>query len=131
LGPIAHAEDELQADEQNAGVSEDHEDVLAEVVAERIDSRVSERTGNEVKGQVEVGKGEVGEAERNELVNEFDMEEDLAGKGVVRGPDLAEMDEGIDGSEESAIEPAPALRDEFWDGVCRQWVSNRGKRVLG
>ena len=121
----------MQADEQNAGVSEDHEDVLANVVAERVDSWVSERTGNEVKGQVEVGQGEVGEAERNELVNEFDVEEDLAGNGVVRGPDLAEMDEGIDGSEESAIEPAPALRDEFGDGICRQWVSNRGRRVLG
>jgi hypothetical protein len=96
-------------------------------MTEGIDSWVSKRARDKVEGQVEIGEGEIGEAERDELVNEFDVEEDLACQCVIRGPDLAEMDEGIDGREESAIEPAPALRDEFWDCVCRPRVSSRSK----
>ena len=37
------------------------------------------------------------------------MEQNLAGDGVIGGPDLAEVDQGIDSGEEGTVEPAPAL----------------------
>jgi hypothetical protein len=42
-------------------------------VTKGIDRGVRERASHEVEGQVEVGEGEVGEEELNELVDEFDM----------------------------------------------------------
>ena len=50
LWPVAHAENELKADEQDASISENNEDVLADVVAERIESWVSKRARDEVEG---------------------------------------------------------------------------------
>lgn len=50
LGAVAHAEDELQADEEDAGVAEDGEDVSADVVAERVDLGIGETAGDEVEG---------------------------------------------------------------------------------
>ena len=49
LRPIAHAENELEADKQDAGISENDKDILADVVAERIDPGVSQRAGDEVE----------------------------------------------------------------------------------
>lgn len=103
LGPVAHAEDELQADEQHAGVAEDDEDVFPEVVAEGVDLGVGETARDEVEGEVEVGEGEKGEQEGDELVDEFDVQEDLAGDGVVGAPDLAEVCERVDGGEEGTV----------------------------
>jgi len=93
LGPVAHAEDKLQANKEDTCVTEDHEDILPNVVAEWVDSWVSERTRDEIEDQVEVGEGEVGEEEGYELVNEFDVKEDLACDGMIRRPYLPEMDE--------------------------------------
>jgi hypothetical protein len=109
LRPIAHAEDELKTNEEDGGVAEYNEDVFADVVTERIDGRVGERAGDEVEGEVEVGEGKERKEQRDELVDEFDVEEDLASDGVVGFPDLPEMDEGIDGSKEGSVKPAPAL----------------------
>jgi len=113
LGAVAHAQDELEADEQHAGVAEDGEDVFSDVVAEGVDFGVGETAGDEVEGQVEVGEGKEGEEEGDELVDEFDVQEDLAGDGVVGAPDLPEVGERVDGGEEGAVEPAASLRDEF------------------
>ena len=86
-------------------------------MAEGINSGVGERAGNEVECQVEVGEGEVGEEELDELIHEFDVEEDLATDCVVCMPDLTEVDEGVDGCEEGTIEPTSALRYEFGHGI--------------
>jgi hypothetical protein len=86
-------------------------------VAEGINFRVGQRTRDEVEGQVEVGEGEVGEEEGDELVDEFDVQEDLACSGVVGRPDLAEVDERVDGGEEGAVEPAAALGDKFGNSI--------------
>ena len=99
----------MQANKEDTCVTEDHENILPNVVAEWVDSWVSERTRNEVEGQVEVGEGEVGEEEGYELVNEFDVKEDLACDGVIRRPYLAEMDERVYRGKESTIEPTSAL----------------------
>lgn len=52
------------------------------------------------------------------MVDEFDVKEDLAGDGVVGGPDLFEVYKGVDGGEEGAVEPATTLRDELGHRVC-------------
>jgi hypothetical protein len=61
LGSIAHGEDKLRADEEDAGVTEDGEDVETKIMTKGVDGGVGERASNEVEGQVEVGEGEVGE----------------------------------------------------------------------
>ena len=53
----------------------------------------------------------------DELVDEFNVEENLAAHGVVGAPDLAEVDEGVDGGEEGTVEPAAPLGYEFRDGI--------------
>ena len=45
----------MHAYEQDASVAEDYEDVFANVVAERVEMFVCERTSDEVEGEVEVG----------------------------------------------------------------------------
>ena len=40
---------------------------------------------------------------------------------VVGGPDLAEVEEGIDSGEEGTIEPTTTLRDELGDSICAGW----------
>lgn len=117
LRTVAEGEDELCADEQHAGVPEEGEDVETNVVTEGVYCRVGETAGDEVEGEVEVCQGEVGEHELQELVDEFDVEEDLAGEGVVGGPDLLEVDEGVDGSEKGTVQPTTSLRDELRNSV--------------
>jgi hypothetical protein len=117
LGPVAHAEDELGANEEDERVAEEDEKVEAYIVSERIDSGVGERASYEVEGQVEIGEGEVGEGEINRLIEEFYVQKDFAANGMVCCPDLAVMDKGIDGCKEGTIEPSSTLRDEFGDGV--------------
>lgn len=53
---------------------------------------VCERAGDEVEREVEVGEGEEREHELHELVDEFDVEEDLAPEGMVGRPDLLEVE---------------------------------------
>ena len=99
----------MQANKENTCVTENHEDVSPNVVAEWVDSWVSQRACDEIEGQVEVGEGEVGEEEGYELVDEFDVKEDLACDGVICRPYLAEMDERVYSGKESTIEPASTL----------------------
>jgi hypothetical protein len=82
-------------------------------VAEWIDLGVGQRARDEVEGQVEVGEREEGEEQRDELVHEYDVQENLARQRVVGLPDLPEMGQRVDGGEEGPIEPAMALRDGF------------------
>jgi hypothetical protein len=63
------------------------------MVAKWINCRIRERAGDEVEGEVEVGQGEEGEEERDELVDKFDMQQDLSSQGVVGMPDLLEVDQ--------------------------------------
>jgi hypothetical protein len=53
----------------------------------------------------------------HELVDEFDVEEDLAPDGVVGRPDLLEMKQRVYGSEESTVEPTSTLGDELGNGI--------------
>ena len=88
-------------------------------MTKRVDGRVRERASDEVESQVKVGKGEVCEEEVDELVDEFNVEEYLPADGVISMPDLAEVDERVDGCEEGAVEPPSSLRDELGDGIWR------------
>lgn len=54
LRAVAHREDELRADEEDAGEAEDDEDVEADAVAEGVEFGVGEGAGDEVEGEVEV-----------------------------------------------------------------------------
>lgn len=60
--------------------------------------------GDEVEGEVKVGEGEVGEEKLDELIDEFDVEEDFVGESVVCGYDLVVVDEGVYGGEEGIVE---------------------------
>lgn len=91
LRAVAHAEDELDADGQHAGVTQNVEYVLSNIVAKGVEFGISERTRNEVKGEVEVGEREEGEHELNELIDELDVQKGLAHDGVVSCPDLFEV----------------------------------------
>jgi hypothetical protein len=51
------------------------------------------------------------------LVDEFDVEKDFSSKGVVGVPNLFEVDKGVDGSEESSVEPTPTLGNELGNGI--------------
>ena len=73
MGSITHGEDKLCADEKYAGIPQDCKDYFADVVAERINSLVAERSGDEVEGEVEVRKGEIGEEQTNELVKKLNV----------------------------------------------------------
>ena len=101
-------------------------------MAEWIDAVVGQRAGDEVEGQVEVGEGEEGEEEGDELIEEFDVEQDFAREGVVSLPDLLEVDQGVDGGEEGSIEPTTALGDEFRNCVCMGsvWLDLEEGRLL-
>lgn len=122
MGPITERQDELGGDEEDADVAQDVEDVLAAAV-ERVDDRVGETTSNKVESEVEVGEREEGEEQLQELVEELDVEQDLAGDGVVGVPDLLEVDQRVDGGEEGSVQPSSALRDELGDGVYMLSVS--------
>jgi hypothetical protein len=87
------------------------------VVAEGIEFWVGERTGDEVEGQVEVGEREECEQKLHELVDEFDVEQDLTPDGVVGRPDLLEVEERVHGSEEGTVEPTSTLGDELGNVV--------------
>ena len=54
---------------------------------------VGKTTGHKVKGQIKVGEREVGKEQLDELIDKLDVEEDLAGNAVVRGKDLAKLNE--------------------------------------
>ncbi len=91
LGSIAHAEDELQADQQHADVPHYDENEFADTVSEGIDAMICQRAGDEVESKVEVGEREEGEEQGDELVQELDVEEDLAHEGVIGVPNLSEV----------------------------------------
>ena len=91
LRSITQRENELRAYQQNTGVPEQQEDVEADVVAEWIDFGIRQRAGNEVEGEVEVGQREEGEEQLHELVDELDVQQDLARNGMVGSPDLLEV----------------------------------------
>ena len=73
LRAVTHRQDELCADEEHTDVAQEVEYVFAHVRSEGVDSRVSERSGDEVEGQVEVRKREEGEDQRQELIHELDV----------------------------------------------------------
>jgi hypothetical protein len=52
------------------------------------------------------------------LIQEFDMQKDFARHGVIRPPDLTDVDQRVHSGEEGTVEPSPTLRDKFWNGVC-------------
>ena len=121
LRTVTHGEDKLGGDEEEHKEFEDGEYSSAPAAAERVEEGVGEGAGDEVECEVEVCEGEICEEEGDELVEEFNVQEDFTDEGMVRGPDLAKVNERVDGSEESTVEPATALRDEFGDSICTHY----------
>ena len=113
LRPVPQRDDELHADEQHADVPQHDEDHVGDAVPERVDLGVREAARDEVEGEVEVGQREEREEELDELVHEFDVQQDLARDRVVGCPYLLEVNEGVNGCEESTVEPSSSLGDEF------------------
>ena len=107
----------MRTDEEHAGIPENVEDVLADAVTEGVNKRVGETASDEVESQVEVCQGEKGEQELEELIEEFDVEENLAGNGMISLPDLFIMDQRVNSGEEGAVQPSSTLRDEFGYGI--------------
>jgi len=85
------------------------EDDGSDVVSERVDFGVCQTACNEVEGEIEVGQGEEGEHELNELIQELHVQKDFTSKGVVGKPNLLEVDKGVNSSKEGTIEPSTTL----------------------
>lgn len=62
------------------------------------------------------------------MVDEFNVKEDLSTDGVIRGPDLLEMQKRVNGSKECAVEPTSPLGDELRYGIYE--TSTRGYTQL-
>lgn len=88
-------------------------------MAERVNSRVGKRASNEVEGEVEVSEGEVGEEQADELIDEFDVKEDLAAHGMIGLPDLFEVHKRVDSGKEGTVQPSPTLGDEFRNRIWK------------
>ena len=89
MRPVAHRDDELHADEQDASIAENYENNCSDIVAERIGFRICQRSSYEIECKVEVGltmlafaqkhwtnanyQREKGEQKADELVDEFDV----------------------------------------------------------
>lgn len=54
------------------------------------------------------------------MIHEFDVEQNLSCHCMVCSPDLAEVDQCVDGSEKGAIEPTPPLRYELRYISCKR-----------
>jgi hypothetical protein len=93
------------------------EDDSSNIVSKGINLGICQTACDKVESEVEVGQGEEGEHELNELVQELHMQEDLASESMVCKPDLLEVDEGVNGSEEGTVEPSTSLRDELGDSI--------------
>ena len=52
-----------------------------------------------------------------ELVHSLDLKQDLACYRMIRFPDLSTIHKGIDGREESTVQPTTTLRDKLRNGV--------------
>lgn len=53
-----------------------------------------------------------------ELVDSFDLKQNLPCYCMIRLPDLSAIHKGIDSCKESTIQPTTTLRDELGNGVC-------------
>lgn len=87
-------------------------------MTEGIDPRVGETARDEIECEEEVGEREVREEQLNELVDRLYTKKKFARDGMVCLPDLTALDEGVDGGEESTIEPSSTLRDKLRSGIC-------------
>jgi len=78
-------------------------------VTKRIDLWIRDRTGNKVEGQVEVGQRKEGKQQIDELVDEFDVKQDLSSNAMIGTPNLLEVNERVYGGEESTVQPTTSL----------------------
>jgi len=78
-------------------------------VTKRIDLWIRDRTGNKVEGQIEVGQRKEGEQQIDELVDEFDVKQDLSSNAMIGTPNLLEVNERVYGGEESTVQPTTSL----------------------
>ena len=78
-------------------------------MTKRIDLWIRDRTGNKVEGQVEVGQRKEGEQQIDELVDEFDVKQDLSSNAMIGTPNLLEVNERVYGGEESTVQPTTSL----------------------
>lgn len=113
MRPVTKGDDELQTHDQDARIAQDHEDVLAHIMTKWVHFLVSQRSSDEVESQVEVGQTKVCKQEIEELIDKFDMQQDLSGHRVISVPDLLCIEDGVHGSEESSVQPTTSLRDEL------------------
>lgn len=78
-------------------------------MTKRIDLWIRDRTGNKVEGQIEVGQRKEGEQQIDELVDEFDVKQDLSSNAMIGTPNLLEVNERVYGGEESTVQPTTSL----------------------
>jgi hypothetical protein len=82
-----------------------------------VDCGIGEGASYEVEGEIEVGQGKIGEEQADKLVDEFNVEEDLAANGMICVPDLSEVDERVDCGKEGTVQPSPTLGNEFGNSI--------------
>jgi hypothetical protein len=78
-------------------------------MAKWIDCGIRERACYKIECEVKIGQGEEREEQIDELVYEFDMQENLAADGMISMPNLTKVHQGVNGGEESSIQPSSAL----------------------
>lgn len=63
-------------------------------------------------------QGKESKCQRDKLIDKLDMQKDFSSKCMICTPNLTKVDEGVYSRKESTIEPSPALRNEFRNGIC-------------
>ena len=70
---------------------------------------------HEEKGKVKVCERGPSEDELDGVVDKLELEDDLAGRVLARGPDAGHVEGRVEGGEEGAVEPTAALGNELGD----------------
>ena len=109
LRSIAQGDDKLQTHDQDTSIAQHDKDIVAHIVPKRIKLLVSERAGDEVESEIEVGQAKVGKQKVEELIHKLNVQQDLPGDSVVRPPDLLGVENGVHSREERTVEPTTSL----------------------
>jgi hypothetical protein len=91
---------------------------------------VRQTARQDLEDQEEVANGKPGENHIDRVEDELDEEGELAEDGVVRPEKLVEVDDGVDGGEEGAVQPATALENQLGRRVGHVGLARRRLDVL-
>jgi hypothetical protein len=89
---------------------------------------VAKRFRQDFECDVPIAQGKPGKNHVEDVVEQLDVEPELADERVAGAVEVAEVDDGVDGGEEGAVQPATTLRDEFWELASEVRIVDGGTR---